>query len=430
MNFSVFLNRFFGLQYPIFMIAAFLLAFLYGRTVSSLISLFTFYWLFYSIYVYFNKDINSNLKTWMILLISYFLLSCVGYAYNGMPLTAYYMDIRTFLCPMLLVFAGSINCERKVYYWFVIAVAFCMLVGLYLYTAQPNWYLTFKVNALSDVWYVEKNLTVENIMELGLTSRFSSFFSNIYPVSYFGVFAYCILINDLYKEKRVRLIKSRIIQIILLLVVIIGVMYTMVRVATLYIVVISLIYIIYGFKTKNSSSRIVLFSLVFIIGTLVAFIVMVEGANGGSEIIERVFERLGAVSYDDMMSGSRAEQNVKVLTAWQNYLLGDGMGSRGGYARSLGLPGITDGGWTKFLVEFGIVGLVIFLLFIFATFRRAFKSLRYYLVELSIFCYGLIAMVGADTLAKGWMVTIMWISVGRIWNDHYLKGKIKTVDRI
>ena len=421
------LDKFVGLQYPILMVAVFLFAYLFGQTASRFVSILTWCWFVYSIYVLQKYTINKSLKSWMTVLIFYILLTLLGYTYNGVPMMGFYVEFKAFLCPMLLVFVGAVNVDKKVYYWYLLAVAFCMIVGLYIYAFQPSWYVAFKTSVLSELWYADENLTEANLMIK--YSRFSSFFPNIYPVSYSGTFAYCILINDLYKERKQRLIENRTLQISLMLLIIVGVLYTMVRVAFIYIILVTIIYYFYGIKSKNANNSAVLIIFLFFICVLSILVIQLESTNNNIDI-ERLLGRLGALSYDDMMNGSRTEQNISALTAWQNYLTGDGFGSRGGYARGLGLPGITDGGWTKMLVELGIVGTLLFLMFIFSTYRRACKSFRYYLVELSILSYGLIAMIGADTFSKGWIATIMWIAVGRIWNINYLNNKIITKDYV
>ena len=428
MGFNGLLEKFVGWQYPFLMVASFLLAFLFGQTEAIPISIISWYGLLYSIYLLLKKDINKDLKTWMLVIISYILLTIIGYSYNGVPIKAYYVDSRAFLNPMLFVFVGAVNADKKVYFWYLLAVGFCMIVGLYLYVVQPSWYISYKTSILSSAWYSHANLNEDNLMII--SNRFSSFFVNIYPAAYFGVFAYCIIVNDLYKKTEVRLIKNRILQIILLLVIVVGVMYTMVRVAFVYIIILTVFYLFYGHKTHNSSNNIVFGILVIAAGILFGLAIEIAGTSNGSDTIELVSERLSAVSYDDMMRGSRTRQNEIALNAWQNVLTGDGLGSRGGYARGQGLPGITDGGWTKFLVEYGILGVFLFISFIIVTFKRAFKSLRCYIAELSIFAYGLISMIGADTLSKGWMITIMWIAVGRIWNRRYLNKMVKTKDYV
>ena len=106
------------------------------------------------------------------------------------------------------------------------------------------------------------------------------------------------------------------------------------------------------------------------------------------------------------------------------------MGSKGGTAAMLGFDAITDGGWTRFLIEYGVIGLTIFCFLILRTICHGLRFRKYMSKEIMIVGYGIASMIGANSLGMGSAIILFWFAIGRIWNSDYLAQKITINDRI
>lgn len=417
---------FFPYFFPLIMLSALMSA----RGIPTIPALLSYalklFMMVYAIVAINHSAAANGKKQLMTVLVWYTLLSVIGYSYNGRPFLCYRNDITNFILPMLFVYVGFCNEDERIYKWFVNATIFCAVVGLYLYFVQPSWYISYKTELWSNKWYYEYVVTEDNVMGMNLTSRFSSFFEDSYAISYYSAFSLCILMSDILKPVETRLYKSNLIQMlfvsILLLVIVLG----QARV-TMFFSILIILYCYYYSKRKNNPNISQIRWLILVVVLLaIATTIFLAMSDFGSYILERVILRMNEMSLSDTMDTSRINQNQAVLTAWSNYVTGDGMGAYGGFARMNGYPAITDGAWVRYLCEYGILGLAIFLSIVGSSFFRAKRFEQYLSIEMFIIAYTALSMIGANSLGMNHHITlIFWLAIGRIWNINYLNNKIQ-----
>ena len=103
------------------------------------------------------------------------------------------------------------------------------------------------------------------------------------------------------------------------------------------------------------------------------------------------------------------------------YAFGHGIGSVGAEARKLGFYGLTDSNYIKIFFETGLCGSLGFILVMMSTVARAFSYIKYYICELSIVLFILVAMPISNSLCLYHLCILpFWYAVGRIWNNDYL----------
>lgn len=417
-------------QYPLLMVVSLLIAFFLKKSNDLIMPLFLIYWTIYGFLAFANSP-SIRFKILFSLFVFYVLFSGINYCFNGIPFVAYYSDIRGFIIPMFFTFIGLINSDKFIYKVFVLSTIFCVVVGLFLYFFQPSWYVSFKVSSVENAWFLqEANINETTVMRNSLTSRFSSFFSNGYPIAYYSVFSLCIIMNDLYKAREQKIFKSIYIQIIIICLLIIAILLTLTRVAILYMFALLFVYWFFGVTHVDKSAKNTWIIYVVLFVLLASTIVKLSSTEYGSFLFDNVLGRLGQLSVSDAIEGSRTSQNQAVIAHWDNKIFGDGMGSFGGMARSLGRVGITDGNWTRILVEYGIVGIVLFLTVLLYSLFHACHYYRYYAAEISIVIYTMLSMLIADSLSKGHMIILFWFALGRMWNYDYLNNLIKNINKI
>lgn len=416
--------------YPLDMIYRF---FLLRDIDTHLILLLQAFVFLYALYVFSLIRHNSSFKGEIVFFILYSVLSVFLVLAGDGIIEGYVNDLRVVILPMLAIFIGMYNKSDKVYKVFLYSVFFCMAIGLYLYFVKPAWYVQHLIDYWNDQWYTGGMATEENIMSGAFlwSSRFSSIFSTPYAVSYFGTFALCMLTVDIYKDKKNRLIKSRWMQWSFFVILAICAFLCQNRVAIIYLVFLIVLALVYGIKNNRSERK---FFMYLVAGIAIIFtftVVKMSKDEFISVIIDTFVERVEDTQENGLYNTSRDSQIVSTLKSWDNYLLGEGLGSRGGVARRLGLPGVTDNGFVKLMVEQGIIGFIFLMLIFFKSIHRAYKHRRYLSTELLIIGYVLFTMIGANPLGMEFdYMIIMWFALGHIWNKRYLDECIVSNNRI
>lgn len=363
------------------------------------------------------------------LLLLYFILSVFAYFFNHIPLYCYYRESLSFLLPFMFVFVGMNNNDDRFYKYFLYSVLFCNFIGLGLHFIRPGWYIAYKLSVADQLWYLQDTSMSESDLIFNGIGRYSSFFSNSYPVAFYSSFSLCIIVEDFCKDVKNRIIKSTNHQIVFILFSLLGIVLSISRIAIAYSAVVLLYY--YFTCLLYRSSAHFKFVKMFVAGyiVVVALIYVVSLTPIGRDLIDIVFSRFDEFDIESLDSG-RTKQNEDVLYSWQNTLFGDGMGSKGGTAAMLGFDAITDGGWTRFLIEYGVIGLTFFCFLILRTICHGLRFRKYMSKEIMIVGYGIASMIGANSLGMGSAIILFWFAIGRIWNSDYLAQKITINDRI
>ena len=148
------------------------------------------------------------------------------------------------------------------------------------------------------------------------------------------------------------------------------------------------------------------------------------------QITELLTERSEGMSVSKAWE-ERSYQTDLITKHWHLPLFGHGVGSGGAMAGELKYPHVNDAGYLELLYEYGIVGALIFVILIAKTLIRGIHYMSYYLTELVIVGFVLLAMVGSNTLTLGYMQILpFWYSLGRIWsvkNFEYIVNNKSTI---
>ena len=339
--------------------------------------------------------------------------------FSNLTLGYLFNEIKMFIIPILFVFVGLSYTGKDLYIKFLYSTLFCLLMGFLLYVLRPEWYVNFLVRVWNDTWYSSYQ-SIENANTIMDAFRFSSFFSSSYAISYYSSFALCIVLDDMVKTEEKRLIEKRHVQLTIVISCLFGSILSFHRVAMVFQVFLLVYYFLYCVKKKNPAIKyfaMMLLGLFVVIAVSLPFMVK-------TDMMERIVERIGDTSFSKAMEGDRTNQNEEAIASWKDVIWGDGTGSKGAFAMQDRLPAITDGNYTKILVENGVVGLSIFMFMAFMTVKRGIKYFNIYKAELFIVVYTLLSMTGANSLCISYhFVLIFWFALGRIWNKKLLLNK-------
>lgn len=362
-----------------------------------------------------TKNDSSFIKL-MTIYFFYCAFSVVLYEFNDAPINGYVSALQPYLYPMIFVWLGyGYSNDEKFNKMYLYSCLACFLIGFYLYFTMPSYYMQFLYDVQTTGWTAKEGVTDSSILAF---ARFSSFFGYSYAISYFSIPALSISLGyTLYKNTEI----SKKLLYFMSIVSFVAAMLCMQRAAMAYSVAVLLFYGYYSLKRNNSSRLFVVF------GVVVALVVVVLGAVGTldrfSEISGNLLEQLSRMDFSEAMEERTFQYSLSDRATWWSYIVGLGMGSCGGIARSVGLAGVTDGEYVKMFYEMGFLGTSIFALIMITTILRGLKHLRLYYMELIIVVYFLAAGLGSNSLYMNMYCAMFWYSLGRIWNKQYYQIK-------
>lgn len=337
----------------------------------------------------------------------YSVFTIVSYLLNGFPLELYLLCCIFFLCPVLFIYVG-LDANRDYYYWFYKsyfwACVACCTIGIFLFFVRPEWYNTAVIAMTSE--HFDGVFEDEKLLEW---SRFSSYLGDSYDISYItmacvpiGLFLWS---NEEEKRKSTLYLIATII------------LYFSSLLCQQRAAMLATTLAIIGFvciRNQKNAIRILLFFL--LVSIIVGLILIYAGDN---EVVSLITTRFGQMSYNEAM-GERVNQHEWVLSSWNNYFFGEGIGSASGFARKYNMVRITDGAYWEILYELGVFGFIVFIFILLSALIRALKYKRHLFIELSILASFMIAMLGACPFVYFFYMFPFWFAIGRIMNKDYL----------
>lgn len=350
--------------------------------------------------------INFKYNKLLVIFIIYVLSSVIWYALTDFPFRLYVMSLIVYVSPMFMAFVGMERnfIDNKFYDSIVSSWMVCFIIGIYLYIIRPEWYGVALTNQHNSAWFnYEGDRSTEWVLE---HMRFSSFMLSSYAISIMGMFMLPICLH------RFRNDKKKLWNVTIITVVVVCVLLSMQRAG-----IISCIFTFLMFMAVYKFSRRSRFAILFLTVSIVALFFWYVGQD--ETLSALFFDRFSRDSVSDAVEGSRMSQIWNTLSSWNNYLFGEGTGSGGGFARSMGLVGVTDCNYIKMLYEHGIIGVIFFLLIIISTLLKGLRSFRFFFIENSIIISTLITMLVADPLTYTFYILPFWYAIGRVWNPKF-----------
>lgn len=412
--------------YPIFMIDYYLI--MRGVNLNTIVMLPIFALLAIKAIEIAFKNNNNQFVRHVSIFLLYSLLTVVFYTFNDAPLSCYTSSFRQFVFPIMFAYLGySYSKDNEFNKWYLIACAFCFFIGFYLYATGPSYYVNYLNEARSNLWYEAENKYVDetNILEF---TRFSSFFTTSYIISFFSIPALVLSLAYSIDEKR-PLGKTWCYTIAAIS--FIAAIICQQRISIAFSIVVVLFYGLFAGRISGGKKMATIW-FAYVVITIVA--VVVFGQIAHFDWFDRIAELVGA-RFDAMnimlaMSERSGQYESFDRVTGFSYILGLGLGSCGHAAGAAGLKGIHDGEFVKMFYELGIVGCVLFALPILSTLRRGLKSFNDYHPEVIITIFYLVAGVGADSLTFFVYSAMFWFSMGRIWNKDYARfGRLKSIQK-
>lgn len=372
-------------------------------------------------------DNSSKIKPLAVAFLFYYVFTSVFYIFNGRPIVCLLNEYYNFIPAFCFFFIGMSESdkENKLYRYFLLACTISMVIGLGLYVTTPSWYITRYNELANSAWFASYNYSENDTLS---ALRFSSYLGETYNVDVYAIVALSIALFSYYYTCKSRSSDNRKYRWYLFLCIsinFISAIMTQQRVAMAVGFIILFAYLIYGiFKGygKTSFRIIIIFSILLLIVIIYAYNHFADRMDMLKLLLSG---RMDNMSFSKAL-GERNYQMDLLKYHWDSPILGMGAGSGESIARSLGFPGVSDCSYIALLYDTGIVGGFLFLSIMLKSIFRGLRFLKYYLIELGIMFFVLVAMIGSNTIHMGFMFVLpFWYAVGRIWNKDYLNYAIE-----
>lgn len=403
--------------YPIFMIDYYLI--MRGINLNTVVVLPIFALLGVKAIELALKNSNNQFVRYVNIFLLYSLLTVVFYILNDTPLSCYTSNFRQFVFPIMFAYLGyAYSKDNEFNKWYLIACAFCFVVGFYLYATGSGYYVAFLNEARSNLWYADENqyLNEANILEF---TRFSSFFTTSYIIAFFSIPALVLSLAYSIDEKSPL---SKAWCYAIAVVSFIAAIICQQRITIAFSIVIILFYGLFAGRISNGKKMAITW-LAYVVIFFVAVVVFgqISHFDWYDRLAELVGARFEAMNITQAISERAGQYESFDRATGLSYIFGLGLGSCGHAAVSAGLKAITDGEFVKMFYELGIVGCLLFALPIFSTLRRGLKNFKDYHAEVLIMLFYLAAGLGADSLTFFVYSAMFWFAMGRIWNKDYAR---------
>ena len=364
-----------------------------------------------SLFLFFNYVLCKKLGNIDKLVIATMLYIIIVGIFNSYNFEYFYFGVRYVVGTMVFFFVGrsSLMIGDRFFINMLTPLIIIYIFALILFLYPPSWYLMWKTQNLNEL--VHENSVWEML-------RLSGFWIYPYFISYSACLFSLFFIKKIVCNGQANVSKnwSAILFSILLLVL------AGQRVALFYSLLclgIGLFCILKRSVISKRNKIYIISFIVIIIGVLPLILVQYVSEDQLSFLMDRI-------------ASKNTDENIVVerFTMFSEFLdkdillFGDGVGRYSHIANSDGNMAITDCQYLLILYENGIIGLAMFgLIFLFAIYT-ALKKWHYYIYELSVIIFYLIAFLGANALGSQEMHSaIFWICIGRVFNKEALEYK-------
>jgi hypothetical protein len=337
-------------------------------------------------------------------------ISLTGSLIRPYPISFFLTDMYWAYLPIIFYFIGNKSSDDyPIFYerslW---AFMFIFIVGFYFLVSPTERYISKTIETL--------NLHSQYNEGTYMYARFASFMDS-YHTSNLGVCSLCFSFGLMKFCSREKLL-IRLFAIIAIAISFVTIMLAQQRVA-MYISVIILIYYLIANSSKNKFGGIV---TIIVLGVLMALAINYYLSFFGEDFLNQITGRFSQEKSSTLVS-SRSNQWIEAFDGFlMEPLFGLGVGSGGHLAAEIGLkPIVTDGSYSKVLLEGGLFSFIPFIIILISTLIKGFKQRKKYYVEFPLLFFFSCSMIGANVIDMPYIIMFMWYIIGRINSNNSRK---------
>lgn len=375
-----------------------------------------------------KSDFISLINVFVLLYMTYNLLSVIWVISNGYPVSVYVEEFSNSILPIVFyILAVSLKESEEekseivintIYKAFIFSFAVFSMICIIFYIWAPQFYCDFlvRIGMISKADAATCHVRME-----GFTGSTS--------ISYLGVAAMLVSARFMYsyfvtsgieakrtnkrektaeQKKYTNLLWTYTALFALSLIVVFLANGRAGMVAAILVILYINVLIFYSFKFIDKKY------LYMEIGAIAVLLVAMCVATPG--IVNKIWARL--VSLPGAI-GQRSEQWVAAINnmpaAWYGQWFGNGLGANG--HKAIGIEGahiVADGGLVKLYCEEGAIGFALLTFILIVIFRAGIKNLKKYFCELGIIGTVLLMSIGSNIIAFQLCVPIFWFAAGAI----------------
>ena len=348
----------------------------------------------------FSKFKPSNLIDFFtILFIVWIMINSITIDYSN-HWKMWYTSLMSNILPMSFYFiAKTVNYDiENILEKATIPIVVAMIFGLIFYYIEPSWYVAIKMR---QIYAATSNGEISDELLIEMF-RLSSFWVTPYVIGYATMYYGDFVLHKLFSETTNKKDKNKYFLLFTLCAIII--LLTQFR-ATIYALVLTIIYLMFFAKNKIKISYII---LIITSGFFILTTVLDEETDTGANFRERMMK-----GFDKEHVESRLEFTGGGVD--MHSVCGNGFGRYGSIAKSVNNEWpIVDSEYQKIMAELGILGIILFAGLLICGLLMSFRNKNLQL-EFIIIAFFTVAFVGSSCIsAETTFPFIFWYVLGRI----------------
>lgn len=332
------------------------------------------------LYIFFSSSVKK-MEGIDILLLIFLLCISLSSAFNNYSTDLFYYGLRYQILLTIFFFVGKSEwfADWKFFDKMQMPIIAVSLIGLYLYLAQPSWYIAWKLQSTTEF------SSESRILEM---TRLSAFWQYPYWVSYGCALLYHYKLYTMFTSN----VKKQDVLVIFFLFFII--VLTQQRAPLLFIVLSTVFFYIYSFCTKSKYQykkfrRILNISIIaLVMGTLYVLLNVLDEDRILFMINKIISADSGNTSFLSERLGLYKDFQSMPVTFW-----GDGIGRYSHLAYQQNKLAITDCQYIQTLHETGYFGLIGYILLFIYLIVNGMRNIKLNIFEIGVLIFYLIALL-------------------------------------
>ncbi len=345
--------------------------------------------------------INHFMDVFLFIYLLYILINSLAIDYPN-HFNLWYRDVIFSLLPITCYFIAkntSYDLERLLSKM-TIPITIAMLLGLYFYFDNPQWYSALKFAQLNDYYgYSERGYIPDYMMREAF--RLSSIWVTPYVIGYANaVFIVFLVVRLLFKplSKKERRISTFLFILSVVVMILAGFKATLLS----FFLFVGWSYI----KSKRSKQK-----TLFLVLGIALLVILVYFFTTDSDYGYYFVERFKYAATEEGLT-TRLEHTRGGVDLWTFW--GNGFGHYGISAKSFGAVTIQDSQYQKTLAELGIFGFTFFILLLVGALVNSFRK-KELILEFGIILFYIISFIGSSSIsAETTFSFVFWYAMGSI----------------
>jgi hypothetical protein len=358
---------------------------------------------------YFRINKLSAVDIYFIAIILYIvLISMIAVITHELSVDNAFTGFRWTVWSMFFFFLGKDRtfANNKIFDNMLPVLSVFFVIVLLLHILSPVWYIALKTIALNNL-YLDRDF---DLSEANDFSRLTGFSTHPYQVSY-GAFLF--ISYAFYKQISVHKTNPKL--VIRMIIAFIALFLAAQRGPIMFVFISIITFSTFSLFSKNKLKSVFVLFISLLIFCVLFSVRFADYFSWGA-FLDSKLQTVNTSLFFDRFDMFSQYFELDLFGKGLNYFM---------YNRTME-QGVTDNEWIKLLMEIGIMGVSLIVIFVLMSLMKGIRNFKYNIFEIVIILCYLMSMAGTNSLTGGLFTTfpmIFWFCLGRIYNQYLYRWK-------